>query len=75
MRVDRRERPGTLDVTDGFSALRALASKARRTPGSSDRRPGEPKTRPATCPQSGHAVASVASAIGRTNSNAPPAEH
>jgi hypothetical protein len=69
--VARRDRPGTPVTTWGESALRALASNALRTPGSTDATPGSPNTRRAALPQSGQVAEGSTSAIGRTKSKRP----
>lgn len=75
MGVDRRDRPDTPWVTIGSSALRALASMARRSPAGIDLSPGAPNTRVATRPHCGHAVSGQLSVIGRVTLNAPQETH
>ncbi|OLT04628.1 hypothetical protein BJF90_21400 [Pseudonocardia sp. CNS-004] len=73
--VARRERLGTLVTTCGVSALRALASSALRTVGSSPRSAGAPNTRAAGWAQSGHVVSRPDSAMGRWSWNSPQRGH
>jgi hypothetical protein len=71
--VARRERPGTDETTGGLSALRSLASCARRSLASSARNAGDPNTLRAVSPQPGQTATVPASAIGRTTVNGPHA--
>jgi hypothetical protein len=73
--VARVERPGTDETICGVSALRALASIARRRPGSTAARAGLPKTRCATAPHCGQQAGSADAAIGLTNANVPHGAH